>query len=170
MTSRCTYPLEKIISGGQTGVDRAALDVALHHRFPCGGYCPKGRKAEDGTIPARYPLTEHTSADYAKRTLANVIHSHGTLIIYSQIMKGGTALTADYCSQHERPFLLLNAHCQDSAQAAGLALEFFRKFDVRCLNVAGPRHSQWAAGYRYTYHCMDRILKTCLQRNEPLSS
>lgn len=169
MTSRRTHPLEKIISGGQTGVDRAALDAALHQRFPCGGYCPKGRKAEDGAIHARYPLTEHASADYAKRTLANIIHSHGTLIIYAQAMQGGTALTADYCSQHERPFLLIDAQRRDSAQAAGLALEFSRKFDVRCLNVAGPRHSQWAAGYRYAYRCMDHILKTCTQRNGRLS-
>ena len=170
MISRHTHPLEKIISGGQTGVDRAALDAALHHRFPCGGYCPKGRKAEDGAIPERYPLTEHASAEYAKRTLANIVHSHGTLIIYAQAMKGGTALTADYCSEHERPFLLVDAHRQDSVQAAGLALEFFRKFDVRCLNVAGPRHSQWAAGYRYTYRCMDHILKTRTQRDERHSS
>lgn len=169
MTSRRTYPLEKIISGGQTGVDRAALDAALHHRFPCGGYCPKGRKAEDRAIHARYPLTEHASADYRKRTLANIVHSHGTLIIYAQAMKGGTALTADYCRQHERPFLLVDAHHQDSAQAAGVALEFFRKFDVRCLNVAGPRRSRWAAGYRYAYRCMDHILKTCTQRNRRLS-
>ena len=168
MTSR-RRPLEKIISGGQTGVDRAALDAALHHRFPCGGHCPKGRKAENGAIPGHYPLTEHASADYAKRTLANILHSDGTLIIYAQALKGGTALTADYCRRHARPLILIDAQRQHSEQAAGLALEFFRKFEVRCLNVAGPRHSQWPAGYDYTYRCMDRILKTCVQRDERLS-
>ena len=163
VTSRPVHPLKKIISGGQTGVDRAALDAALHHRFPCGGYCPKGRKADDGAISGHYPLTEHASADYAKRTLANIVHSHGTLIIYAQVLKGGTALTADYCRQHETPLILVDAERQHSEQAADLALEFFRKFDVRCLNVAGPRHSQWPEGYRYAYHCMDHILKACLR-------
>lgn len=169
MTSRRMHFLEKIISGGQTGVDRAALDAALHHRFPCGGHCPKGRKAEDGVIPGHYPLTEHASADYAKRTLANILDSHGTLIIYTQALKGGTALTADYCRQHARPLILIDAQRQHSEQAAGLALEFFRKSGVRCLNVAGPRHSQWPAGYDYTYRCMDHILRTCVQRDECLS-
>ena len=162
MTSSRAHSLEKIISGGQTGVDRAALDVALDNQFPCGGYCPKGRRAEGGVIPSRYPLAEHASAYYAPRTLANILHSHGTLILYAQILKGGTALTADYCRQHLKPFLLIDAQRHHSEQAARQALEFLRKSDVRCLNVAGPRHSQWGEGYRYTYRCIDCILAACL--------
>ena len=93
------YALSKIVSGGQTGVDRAALDAALENDFPCGGYCPKGRKAEDGMIPIRYPLQEHGSTKYAGRTHANVLLGQGTLIIFVQKLEGGTALAKDYCLQ-----------------------------------------------------------------------
>ena len=73
--------LKKIVSGGQTGVDRGALDAALPRGFPCGGYCPAGRRAEDGRIPARYPLEELSSPHYQVRTRRNVEESDGTLII-----------------------------------------------------------------------------------------
>jgi hypothetical protein len=77
-----TSTLEKIISGGQTGVDRGALDAALEASFPCGGWCPKGRKAEDGPIPARYPLKEMDGPAYRLRTERNVRDSDGTLILF----------------------------------------------------------------------------------------
>ena len=85
--------VEKIVSGGQTGVDRAALDVALKVGIPCGGWCPKGRKAEDGAIPDRYPLTETSSASYPVRTEKNVNDSDGTLILKVGPVTGGTART-----------------------------------------------------------------------------
>ena len=72
----------KIVSGGQSGVDRAALDFALENKIPCGGWCPKGRLAEDGRIHHRYPLRETSSTDYRVRTQANVEDSDGTLILY----------------------------------------------------------------------------------------
>ncbi|MCY4642767.1 MAG: putative molybdenum carrier protein [Gammaproteobacteria bacterium] len=157
-----TYFLRKIISGGQTGVDRAALDAALDNHFPCGGYCPRGRRAEDGVIHARYPLREHASDNYADRTRENVLQSDGTLIIYAHKLKGGTALTAGFCEQYDRPLMLVNAHLDRIEPVTAGALDFFQKFKVCSLNVAGPRKSQWAHGYQYTYRYIDGIIKACL--------
>lgn len=85
--------LTQIISGGQTGVDRGALDAALTTQFSCGGYCPKGRKAEDGVIDERYPLTELPTAGYRQRTIRNLSESDGTLILYHGYLSGGTQET-----------------------------------------------------------------------------
>ena len=84
-----------ILSGGQTGIDRGALDAALELSAPCGGWCPDGRKAEDGRIPAHYPLTELKGADYPARTRRNVEDSDATLIVYNSRLTGGTLLTLD---------------------------------------------------------------------------
>jgi hypothetical protein len=101
-----TLPITKIISGGQTGVDRAALDVAIELELPCGGWCPRGRLAEDGTVPDRYPLQETRSAEYAERTERNVIDSDGTLIIATRPLTGGTALTVELAHRRDKPLLL----------------------------------------------------------------
>src|SRR5947209_11260398 len=87
--------IAKIVSGGQTGVDRAALDVALELGLPCGGWCPKGRRSEGGRIPERYPLRETTSAAYPARTRRNVLYSDGTLVLTNGPPTGGTALTIE---------------------------------------------------------------------------
>jgi predicted Rossmann fold nucleotide-binding protein DprA/Smf involved in DNA uptake len=95
--------VRKIVSGGQTGVDRAALDIALALGIPCGGWCPRGRGAEDGVIPARYPLQETCSHDYAERTRRNVIDSDGTLILAIGALHGGTLLTAQLAEKAASP-------------------------------------------------------------------
>ena len=97
-----------IISGGQTGVDRAALDIAIDLGIPHGGYCPKGRRAEDGIIPSKYNLTEHSSVQYIDRTLENVLSSDGTLILHIGKISNGTALTKEFCIQSEKPILIIN--------------------------------------------------------------
>ena len=86
-------PIKKVISGGQSGVDRAALDVAIELGIPHGGWCPAGRRSEDGTIAPIYQLQETNSRNYAKRTEKNVLDSCGTLILYRHAISGGTALT-----------------------------------------------------------------------------
>ncbi len=100
--------LEKIISGGQTGVDRAALDAALQCGFPCGGWCPKGRRAEDGRIDDRYPLSETPKRRYQQRTEWNVRDSDGTLILATGELTGGTLLTARLAEEYERPLFYVD--------------------------------------------------------------
>jgi len=99
--------LQKIISGGQTGVDRAALDIGLELRIPIGGYCPKGRRSEDGTIPDKYPLTETSTANYGIRTEKNVIESDGTLILNVGQVSSGTAYTIKMAKRNKKPFLVI---------------------------------------------------------------
>jgi len=132
----------KIISGGQTGVDRGALDAALELGVACGGWCPRGRKAEDGKIDLRYPLKETQTADYIKRTKLNVKDSDATLIIYFSVLEGGSARTQDYCLQLSRPCLLLDMSLHDIGTAILMVEDFVLQHHVKLLNVAGPRASK----------------------------
>src|SRR5262245_12256199 len=100
--------LEKIISGGQTGVDRAALDVAILRGIPHGGYCPMGRLAEDGPIPAHYHLTELLSKEYPVRTRENVLAGDGTLILHRGRPRGGTAYTIEVAQERSKPLYLID--------------------------------------------------------------
>ncbi len=140
----------KIVSGGQTGVDRAALDAALSLGVPAGGFCPAGRRAEDGPIPRHYPVQELPGAGYVERTAANVREADGTVIFHPGLVQGGTRATADFCREMKKPALLLDAR-QHSPESAARALEdFVRQNRIVILNVAGPRRSQWPAGSDYT--------------------
>jgi hypothetical protein len=95
--------LSKIVSGGQTGVDRGALDAAIAAGLDHGGWCPTGRKAEDGTIPEKYQLSETSSSSYAGRTALNVRDSGGTLVLSKGLIRGGTRLTIELASRYDRP-------------------------------------------------------------------
>ena len=108
--------LARIVSGGQTGVDRGALDAALAAGFPCGGWCPEGRMAEDGTIPSHYPLTELPGAQYKQRTKRNVMDSDATLVIYFGELSGGTERTVRYCEQLRKPVLVVDGAAAYSRQ------------------------------------------------------
>lgn len=125
----------KVISGGQAGVDRAALDAAIAAGLQVGGWCPRGRKAEDGVIIKRYPLKETPSAGYAQRTEWNVRDSDGTLIFYISEMKGGTLLTLKMAKKYGRP-----CWCVDLEKSRLHELPLRGPQSV--LNVAGPRESQ----------------------------
>src|SRR5262249_8404676 len=108
----------KIISGGQTGIDRAALDVALSLGVECGGWCPAGRWAEDGTIPERYPLTEIPGGTADDRTARNVCAADGTAIMHFGLpLQGGTRITAECCAQMTKPLLLIDAEQMIVAEA-----------------------------------------------------
>jgi hypothetical protein len=131
--------IDKIISGGQTGVDRAALDVALAMGIDCGGWCPKGRRAEDGPIASRYPLVETASTAYSQRTKRNVRDSDGTLILTRGQPRGGTLLTQRTAVELGKPCLSIDL----SAPAALAEIrEWLGRHAVGVLNVAGPRESQ----------------------------
>ena len=152
------YKLKKNISGGQTGVDRGALDAALKCQFPTGGCCPKGRKAEDGKIPDCYPLDELPSGDYRKRTRQNVIDSDGTLIIYFGRLSGSTELTLIYCSREKKPYLLIDAEDLELDKASRKTLSFLKSENIKTLNVAGPRGSNHHLAYSYTKALITLIL------------
>ena len=135
----------RVISGGQTGVDRAALDVALERRLPCGGWCPKGRKAEEGPIDACYPLTETPSEDYALRTEWNVRDAGGTLILSRGELTGGTAQTVEAATRLGKPYLVLDLSKQPTVSSVRT---WVRQHRIRVLNIAGPRESRCPGIYR----------------------
>lgn len=129
---------ERIVSGGQTGVDRAALDVALELGLPCGGWCPAGRWAEDGPIDPRYPLRETPSAEPAQRTAWNVRDSEATLVFSPEPLTGGTASTVEEAERLGRAYLVVDPFSPAAVDVAG---EWLRRLRPRVLNVAGPRES-----------------------------
>jgi hypothetical protein len=148
--------LQKIVSGGQTGVDRAALDAALASGVSVGGWCPQGRRAEDGPIPERYPLEETPSEAYEQRTAWNVRDSDGTLIITDGTLEGGTALTMQEANRQGRA--LLHVRTSDP-----VPVEMIRAWgedhDVRTLNVAGPRASEVEGIYDGARTILDAFLE-----------
>jgi hypothetical protein len=133
---------EKIVSGGQTGVDRAGLDAAFAVGIPVGGYCPKGRRAEDGAIPEKYPLIETEERNYKIRTERNVIDSDGTLILNKGSLTGGTSLTLQYARKHQKPVCVVQLENTDTSEA----LQWGSQFGIKILNIAGPRESKFPDG------------------------
>lgn len=131
--------IEKVLSGGQTGVDRAALDAARAAKIAIGGWCPRGRRAEDGAIPEQYPLSETPSADYAQRTEWNVRDADGTLILKRGAIEGGTALTLRVASQWGKPCLIIDL---DDPPSAKVVVDWLAEDGIRVLNIAGPREAQ----------------------------
>lgn len=143
--------LETIVSGGQTGVDRAALDAAISVGMPISGWCPRGRRSEDGQIPEQYALKETVSRNYAVRTEWNIRDSDGTLIIAMKTLTGGTRLTWQLAKKHGKPCHVV--HLRESSgeelfsdqnsttERCCAVVEWIRKNRIRVLNVAGPRAS-----------------------------
>lgn len=133
--------IEKIISGGQTGADRAALDAAIEIDIPHGGWVPRGRLAEDGMVPPAYQVSEVPSDSYAARTEKNVEDSDGTLIFSHGPLTGGSALTQELAEKHKRPSLHIDLNRVPAFKAAAMIAAWVVRHSVKTLNVAGPRAS-----------------------------
>src|SRR5690348_7622482 len=131
--------IHRIISGGQTGVDRGALDAAIELGIPHGGWCPRGRRSEDGRIPDHYLLAENDSRAYAARTERNVCDSDGTLIIARGDLVGGSKLTWRFAQLYRKPCLVIDVERQPALSEAQYWLV---QHPIKTLNVAGPRESQ----------------------------
>ncbi|MBU59718.1 MAG: hypothetical protein CL543_12635 [Alcanivorax sp.] len=150
--------LSMIISGGQTGADRAALDAALEAAFPMGGSCPVGRMAEDGPIDDVYTLTE-IGGGYRQRTKRNVMDSDGTVIFYESYVRGGTEATVLFCIRQKKPYKLIDIDLVEVPRSAELLDEFVREFKVSILNVAGPGLSGCPGIYDYVKQVMGLTLQ-----------
>jgi len=134
---------EKLISGGQTGADRGALDAALSIGFPVGGFCPKGRRAEDGVIPERYPLQETASAEYPQRTQWNVLEADATIIFTWGIPPSrGCALTDRLAKEAGKACGLIDIKEMSEEEAAEIVIAFIGHVGPLVLNVAGSRESK----------------------------
>ncbi len=149
----------KIVSGGQTGADRGALDAGLQAKVEVGGWCPAGRLAEDGEIPEKYPLQEIEAASYSERTLKNVIDSDGTVIVFFGELEGGSRLTASCCRKERKPYLLIDATDFLAEEAAVMIRDFVSENGIEILNVAGPRDSKQPRAYQYTFETVSRVLE-----------
>ena len=148
--------VRKIVSGGQTGVDRAALDVAIYLGIEHGGWCPAGKVAEDGLIPEIYRLAETESSDYAERTERNVIDSDGTLILFWKVISGGSLLTERLARKHCRPCLALDL---SQSTDIGVAQNWLVQSAIAVLNVAGPRESSASKLTPLAEHFLLRLLE-----------
>jgi len=147
----------RIISGGQTGVDRAALDFALENKIDCFGWCPKGRKAEDGVIPHSYPLKETEATCYEKRTLKNVEESQGLLAFVDDESDEGTILAIDHAEKQNKPTYIIHLSMNDEDQETGI-LDFLKYQNVTTINIVGPRESNSPGIYRKTKSFLEELL------------
>jgi hypothetical protein len=167
--------LVKIVSGGQTGVDRGALDAALVAGFACGGWCPANRGAEDGPIHERYPLTplpdayaggasavreaRRVAEQYRARTLKNVQESDGTVILCSGTLSGGTLLTQKLCVREKMPYIVVDSKLVRPLRAAEAIVQFVDENRIEVLNVAGPRLSGWPQGYAFALKVVAEVIQ-----------
>ncbi|MFY9224679.1 MAG: putative molybdenum carrier protein [Blastocatellia bacterium] len=153
--------LKRIVSGGQTGVDRAALDVAMalsnELGISAGGYCPKNRIAEDGAIDDKYPLTETSTSAYAQRTDWNVKHSDGTLILSRGKLTKGTALTLKFAKQRQKPFFVVDLS-QDTTNIRLEIISWLTENNISVLNIAGSRESTSPGIYAQAYELLEKLL------------
>ncbi len=152
--------VSRIISGGQTGADRAALDWAIRNEVPHGGWCPRGRKAEDGPIHTKYLLQETKSAGYLERTRQNVFESDGTLIVNLGKVEGGTLATAKLAQDLGKPHLVVQLDSGFGDEEARQLLDWLRRESIAILNVAGPRESKRPGIYSLTNKLLDRVAKS----------
>lgn len=141
-------------------MDRAALDFAIRHGQEHGGWCPHGRRAEDGVIPPIYRLRETDSVDYDERTEKNVVDSDATLIVVREAeLSGGTAFTKTCAEQHDRPVIVVYEP-EGLSQGAAALSKFLKRNNVRTLNIAGPRESQAPGIGKFVMDLLEAALRT----------
>jgi len=150
---------QKIISGGQTGVDRGALDACFDYSFPCGGWCPKGRLANDGAIDKKYPLQETKEKEYSARTIKNVEEADGTLIIAPENISGGTMLTYQVAKKKNKPVILVHPDPADNSMKISSIAGWLVTHSIKTLNVAGPRESEWPEAWSKSRKLVGQLLK-----------
>ncbi len=148
----------KIVSGGQTGADRAALDVAIEHGVKHGGWCPQGRYAEDGRIPEKYELQELPEGGYWQRTKRNVIDSDATLILNLGELDGGSLATLGFSEKFEQPHLVVQFDYGVRERELEMVRNWLGEQAIAILNVAGPRESKRPGIYRLTYELLGSLI------------
>ncbi len=151
--------IKKIVSGGQTGADRAALDIALQFHIPHGGWIPKGRRAEDGGLPDTYRLKEISTDSYAAGTEQNVIDSDGTLLFSRGKPSGGTDLTREMALKHKRQMLGIDLNLTSSYDAASLIVSWINLQRIKILNVAGPRACEDPTIYQDVFKILGMVIQ-----------
>ena len=157
--------IEKIISGGQTGADQAALDAAIKIGIPHSGWIAKGRLTEDGPLPDKYDLIEMPTASYPERTKKNISESDGTLILSHGRLTGGSEYTRKWALKYGKPLLHIDLSIIMSFDAAVLINDWIVDYDIKIMNVAGPRASKDSKIYQSTMDIIESVLFLCLSEN-----
>lgn len=142
--------IKKIISGGQTGVDIAALDTAIKLNIPYGGWIPKKRKTESGHLPLKYKMSVMDTIDYKERTKQNIIDSDATAIIYRSKLAGGSLFTRNFARLMHKPYCLIDLLTIEAFEASIILQSFVTDNKIRILNIAGPRASHQPLIYQET--------------------
>lgn len=149
--------VSRIVSGGQTGVDRAALDWAIANQVPHGGWCPKGRLALDGALDEKYQLEETESTGYRQRTRRNVHHSDGTLIVNIGELSGGTLTTKGFAEKSKKPVMVVQLEDGVTTSVIRSVLHWLRLVPIETLNIAGPSENKCPGIYALTYEILERL-------------
>jgi hypothetical protein len=160
----------EIVSGGQTGVDRAALDAAIKLNIPHGGWCPKGRLAEDSTIAKHYKLKETYTSEYSERTKLNIRDSDGTLILTPETLDkitDGTILTIREVKEKNKPCLIISLTQIQDFNFKDI-LSWIKENHIKILNIAGPRESQSPGIYNMAYKFIESLLILLSVKNTKL--
>ena len=158
MNNNLQIACQKIITGGQTGVDRGALDACLAINFPSGGWCPNNRIAEDGIISKKYHLLETKQKEYKFRTEKNVREADGTWIIAPSDLTGATLLTKELCLKFKKPYLIIQAEKDSFNTNISEIISFLEQTKIETLNIAGPRLSEWNDSYQISKQIITSLL------------
>jgi hypothetical protein len=157
--------IEKIISGGQTGADQAALDAAIKLGIPHGGWIPKGRLTEGGPLSDKYNLIEMPTGSYPERTKKNIRESDGTLILSRGRLTGGSGYTEKWAIKYGKPMVHIDLSSVTPFAAAVLINDWIVDYDIKVMNVTGPRAGKDSKIYQSTLDIIESVLFLCFSEN-----